>query len=100
MAFLLITLSIGAFAVSITRNGSDITVTFDAVQGDTYRLEQKNALTDPDWQQIAGVGDFFAGNTGPAQITDPNALSLTHAFYQVAYRPELTVTIPPSPKGQ
>ena len=54
------------------------TVTFDAVQGNTYRLDRKNALSDPDWQQIGGVGDFFASNTGLAQIhlterTQPHA---------------------------
>jgi hypothetical protein len=45
------------------------------------------------WQSIAGVSDLLAPNTGSAQITDPNALSLGRAFYHVVLRPKLTVSV-------
>ena len=77
--------------VSITRNGADMTVHFDAVQALTYRLERKLQLTAPAWESIPGVSDYVAPATGPAQITDPGALSLGRAFYRVSYLPRLNV---------
>jgi serine protease AprX len=73
--------------LSITRNGSDIVVGFFAVQGGTYHLERKLEITDITWQSISGVSDLTAGATGSAQITDPGAISLGKAFYQVRLLP-------------
>lgn len=70
-------------SAGIMRNGPDIVVTFEAGQGATYRLERKLNITDPLWQSIPGVNDLTAANTGPAQITDPGAVSLGTAFYRV-----------------
>lgn len=70
--------------ISITRNGADIVVTFEAVQGTTYRLQRKLNITDSPWQSIAGVSDLTAANNGPAQITDPGAINLGNAFYRVS----------------
>ena len=79
----------------IMRNGPDIVVTFWAEQGATYRLERKLQITDSLWQSIPGVNDLTAASTGPAQITDPGAVSLGAAFYRVkATRFPLTVTKP------
>jgi subtilisin family serine protease len=72
---------------SITRNGADIVVGFVGVAGRTYRLERKLGMTDATWQSISGVADFTATITGPAQITDPGAISLGKAFYQVRLLP-------------
>lgn len=70
-------------ATGIKRSGSDITVSFDALQQSTYRLERKLNLTDPSWQSIAGVNNLFAASNGPGQLTDSNAIALGKAFYQV-----------------
>ena len=79
--------------ISVTRNGADITVTFEGVQGVTYRLERKLNITDSMWQNIPGVSDLTAANNGPAQITDPGAVSLGKAFYRVnSNQFSLTVT--------
>jgi serine protease AprX len=72
---------------SITRNGADIVVGFVGAAGRTYRLERKLGMTDATWQSISGVADFPAITTGPAQITDPGAISLGKAFYQVRLLP-------------
>ncbi len=69
--------------ISTSRNGSNVVVTFQALQGVTYRLLRKLSITDPTWQTISGVADLTAASTGPALITDPNAMSLGKAFYQI-----------------
>jgi hypothetical protein len=70
--------------ISIARNGSDVVVVFEATQGVTYRLQRKLNITDATWQSIAGVNDVVASSNGPAQITDPGAISLGRAFYRVS----------------
>lgn len=86
---------IGAFEVNgiplrvlgIIGGGNNIVVTFGAIKGETYRLERKLAPSDPAWQEIAGVNDLPANMSGSAQFTDPNAISLGKAFYQVRLLP-------------
>jgi hypothetical protein len=73
--------------LSIMRSGNDIVITFEAMQGRSYRLERKLAMTDATWQCISGVADFTAANNGAAQITDPGAISLGTAFYHVRLLP-------------
>ncbi|MEY2546344.1 MAG: hypothetical protein QOG48_1461, partial [Verrucomicrobiota bacterium] len=73
--------------ISVRRSSNDIDVIFDAYVGYTYRLERKLALTDADWQRIHEVPDLTVAATGPAQFTDPNALSLGRAFYRVRLLP-------------
>lgn len=77
---------------SITRNGSDIVVTFLATQGAIYRLERKLNLTDTTWQRISGVNDLTAPENGSASLTDPGAASLGKAFYRVTNQFPLAVT--------
>ena len=70
--------------ISIDRNGLNITVTFDASQGATYRLERTLDLTSPNWQSIPGVNDLTASSDGNAQITDTSGpVSLGQAFYRI-----------------
>ena len=69
-------------SASIARNGSDILVTFEAADGATYRLERKLNMGDA-WQSISGVNDLTAMGNGSAHITDPGAINLGKAFYQV-----------------
>ena len=69
--------------ISTARNGSGYVVTFQALQGSTYRLYRTLTLTNPNWQTIPGVADFTAAGTGPAVITDPTASSFTKAYYHV-----------------
>lgn len=70
-------------ATGIKRDGSDITVSFEAQPRSTYRLERKLELTDPSWQSIPGLNDLTAASNGPAQMTDSNALTLGKAFYRL-----------------
>jgi CSLREA domain-containing protein len=69
--------------ISIARSGADIVVTFQAVQGATYRLERKLAVTDSTWESISGVNDFSPSSSGPAPITHAGGANLTEAFYRV-----------------
>jgi CSLREA domain-containing protein len=74
--------------ISIARSGSNIVVTFQAIQGATYRLERTPSLSPPNWQSISGVADLTASGNGPAQITDTTSpISLGRAFYRVALLP-------------
>ncbi len=76
--------SVPLHIISITPNGSNIAVTFQATQRGTYRLERKLSLTDASWQSISAVTDLTAASTGPAQITDTTGpMSLGKAFYRV-----------------
>lgn len=70
--------------VSIERSGNDIVVTFQGSAGATYRLEDRN-LSDPNstWQSISGVNDLTPNSSGPASITDPNAIGLGRDTYRV-----------------
>lgn len=67
-------------STGIERDASDITVSFDAFQESSYRLERKLNLTDPSWQS---VNNITATSNGPAQIVDTNAANLSKAFYRV-----------------
>jgi CSLREA domain-containing protein len=69
--------------ISIARGGADIVVAFEAVQGATYRLERKLAVTDSTWESISGVNDLSASSSGPASIAHPGGANLTEAFYRV-----------------
>jgi CSLREA domain-containing protein len=73
--------------ISIVRNGNDIVIIFEAMQGAKYRLERKLNITDPSWSTVSGVNDLIAPSTGPAQFTDPGAISLGKAFYHVLLLP-------------
>ena len=74
--------------ISIARIGSNIVVTFQAIQGVSYRLERKSAITDSTWNSISGVADLTAASNGPAQITDTtDPISLGKAFYHVVLLP-------------
>jgi hypothetical protein len=74
--------------ISITRSGSNITVTFQATQGATYRLERTQSLSSPNWQSISGVNDLTPSSTGQTQITDTSGpVSLGKAFYRVRLLP-------------
>lgn len=65
---------------SIVQSGNDICVAFPSVAGRTYRLENKTALSDPNWIQ---VGTDQMGTNGSLQICDPNAAALALRFYRV-----------------
>jgi predicted outer membrane repeat protein len=74
--------------ISIAHSGSNIVVTFQAIQGVSYRLERKSAITDSTWNSISGVADLTAAGSGPAQITDTTGpISLGKAFYRVDLLP-------------
>ena len=54
----------------ISRNGSNVTVSFNAVANKSYRLEYKNAMNDALWQPVS---DLTPNVTGTAQILDATA---------------------------
>jgi hypothetical protein len=58
-------------------------VTFQAVQGATYRLERKLAVTDSTWESISGVNDLTPNSNAPAQMTHPAGANIPKAFYRV-----------------
>src|SRR4051812_30755536 len=68
---------------SVSRSGSNLSVSFDATQSVTYRLERKIDITNPNWQFISGLDDFVATSTGMAQLTHTGALASNKAFYRV-----------------
>jgi hypothetical protein len=84
---------VGAFefqslrTISITANGNDIVVAFHGVTPETYRLERKLSLLDPNWQSIPGVNDLAVNSNGTKTITDPNGLNLGAAYYRVRLVP-------------
>lgn len=77
--------------LGIARGGANISVTFQAVQGETYRLERKLKITEPVWQNIPGLADLTATANGATSITDVGAVALGQAFYRVNFLPTLTV---------
>src|SRR5436190_7653710 len=67
----------------VTRGPAGVTLSFDAMQGNTYRLERKLSLAEPDWQLIPAVSDFTAPANAVTQFTDGDARTLPRAFYRV-----------------
>jgi arylsulfate sulfotransferase len=68
---------------SVSRNGSNVFIRFPAMAGKNYRVEYKNALSDPTWQT---VGDVSATCNGTSDITDSTA-SGSQRFYHVRLLP-------------
>jgi CSLREA domain-containing protein len=78
----------GLRITAVSRNGNDFVVTFaTALAGKSYRLERKEALTDPTWSSITGVPDLTPTSTGPAQITDTGGAGVAKHFYHVRVLP-------------
>lgn len=67
---------------AITNNGSDVTLTWQAVPGWNYRVQYKTALNDPVWQDLAG--DVTA--TGLA-ATKQAALNPENRYYRIRWLP-------------
>ena len=76
--------------ISVAPSNNHIVVTFQALQGASYRLELRISVGDDalPWGGISGVADISATTTGPAQITDTtNAIAPGKAFYRVHLLP-------------
>ncbi len=75
--------------IGIARSGlSNVTITFKATHGVTYRLERTASLTSADWQPVSGVSDLTPATDGNAQITDTSSpIGLGRAFYRVHLLP-------------
>jgi CSLREA domain-containing protein len=87
---------IGAFELNghplritnLARQGNNLVVTFTAVKTESYRLEREPAITDQNWQSIAGVPDVTAMATGSGHITDTSSpFSMGKAFYRIRVLP-------------
>jgi hypothetical protein len=77
-----------ALGLELAETVGRFVVTFaTALAGKGYRLERKDALTDPTWGSINGVSDFTPAFTGSAQITDPAGASVSKHFYRVRVLP-------------
>lgn len=76
--------SLPLHVVSIMRAGNNIVVSFEAVQGKTYRLERKLNMSDTMWQS---VNDLTPSANGSAAIPDNGGFSLGKAFYHVRLLP-------------
>ncbi len=63
--------------------GQNVVVTFNAIAGKTYHLQQTTDLANPNWQSVPGVADVTATVTGPAQFTQTNGVSNGKAYYRV-----------------
>ncbi|MEY2526318.1 MAG: hypothetical protein QOE73_1089, partial [Verrucomicrobiota bacterium] len=75
-------------ATAITRTGTnlnDVTVSFEAVDRLTYRLQRKLDLTDPNWHDISGVSDLTATGNDIEPISAPGDITLGEAFYHVTF---------------
>jgi hypothetical protein len=73
---------------AITRTGvnlTDITVSFEAVDRLTYRLQRKMNIADASWQDINGVNELTATGNDIEPITSPGDVSLGKAFYRVTF---------------
>jgi hypothetical protein len=73
--------------ISISRDDLDIVIRVEVVAGQVYRLERKPNITDSTWLSISGLQDLIAAGDDIEQVTDPNAISLGKAFYQVRLLP-------------
>lgn len=70
--------------LALERNGADLAIRFEAVEGLRYRLQQKLELTDPTWQTVPGLSDRFApGETD--SFVHPSGANRAKAFYRVQW---------------
>jgi hypothetical protein len=65
---------------SITPNGNAINFTFNSLPGQSYQLEYKNNLGDPQWPLL----DPAVAGTGNALVLTDNAPPAAQRFYQLA----------------
>jgi len=75
-------------ATAITRTGAglnDVSVSFEAVDRLTYRLQRKLDLADPTWHDISGVSDLTATGNDIEPIIAPADITLGKAFYHVTF---------------
>ena len=72
---------------AITRTGgsNDVSVSFEAVDRLTYRLQRKLNMTDSNWQDISGVQDLTATGNDIELIIAPGDITLGKAFYHVTF---------------
>jgi hypothetical protein len=73
---------------AIARTGvnlNDVSVSFEAVDRLTYRLQRKGNTTDANWQDINGVNELTATGNDIEVITAPGDIILGKAFYHVTY---------------
>jgi hypothetical protein len=71
--------------IDTARSGNDFVITFEALAGNSYRLERKTEITDA-WES-AGVSDLTVTVSGAAVITHPGGVTGAKAFYRVRLLP-------------
>ncbi len=65
---------------AINVDGAGAHITFTSVAGKTYRLEYKDAITDPTW--LLAVNNI-TGQTGTTTVLDSGAIGQSRKFYRV-----------------
>ncbi|HZJ16010.1 MAG TPA: CSLREA domain-containing protein, partial [Chthoniobacteraceae bacterium] len=74
--------------IAILRNGNDVIIVFNAVAGLTFRLEQTNELSAPNWVQVPGTPNLTPGSSGYREFFHHDAFpSLSRNFYRVRLLP-------------
>jgi hypothetical protein len=63
----------------IQKNGSDVSLHFEAHAGQHYEIQFRNSWTEGDWQPLTTVGPFL--QLTPVAVLDSPALP--HRFYQI-----------------
>ena len=80
--------SVNLLVIRTARLGDDIIVDFfEAVQGQTYRLEREVALTNPNWLPIAGLPDYTAPANGSGRFIHSGGAAGARGFYRVRRLP-------------
>ncbi|HJT82302.1 MAG TPA: delta-60 repeat domain-containing protein [Chthoniobacterales bacterium] len=75
------------FLINATSRSAGVTtISFDAVNGNRYRLEYKDSLTDEEWQPLPSTADIIAASTGTKQFVDTTA-ALSRRSYRVRLAP-------------
>ena len=69
---------------TVSLNGSDFVINYDAVASKKYELQSTLDLTTSNW---TGITTNTALSTGPAQFTDPGGAAVTNQFYRVRLLP-------------
>jgi hypothetical protein len=74
--------SIGGSQLSISRSGTNVSLSFNATAGWAYQLQRERDLTISNWADVPG-SRFSPSSNSPVIYTDTNALVSPQNFYRV-----------------
>ena len=70
-----------------SRAAATTSLNFDALTGETYRLERKLVLSSLTWEIIPGASDFSAAADAPANLPDVGGALQPATFYRIRVLP-------------